>query len=227
MTAAVPVRHYLTEIAGDGARQIADARLGRNGEADIQARLEEARARGAREGRAEADAEHSADLAQREAEFAARLAAERQRWASEEAARISELLSAGMLGVEKAISEQVARVLRPLVPIEVRRAAVDSLAQTLADMLANGTYARIKVSGPGDLVDALSAKLGEARQAVHFETSNSVDVVVNADDTVLETRIGAWVSAINGEVAPADRAVAQTRACDGDNVEAGETGGAL
>ena len=125
MTAAFPVRHYLTEISGDSARQLSDAaRVGRNAAADEQERLEDARMRGVMEGRAAADVEHGAALAAQKAAFEAKLAREREQWAAAEGARLAELLNAGLTDIEQKISDCVGRVLKPVVAADVRRAAV-------------------------------------------------------------------------------------------------------
>lgn len=193
MTAAFPVRHYLTEISGDASRQRPDAgRPGRNAGADVELLIEEARTRGVLEGRAAAEAEHAAQLAARDAAFEEMLAAERKRWAADEGARLGELFAAALRDVERRISERVGRILKPVFAGEVRRAAVSALAQTLRDMVAKGSYARISVSGPRDLLAALQAGLGDAQGPLSFSAEERIDIVVNADDTVLETRIGAW-----------------------------------
>lgn len=203
MTAAFPVRHYLTEISGDVSRQLGEAaRMGRNAGSDVEARLEEARVRGVQEGRAAAEAAHVAAFAAQKAAFEAKLAAEREQWAAAEGARLAELLTAGLLDIEQKISDRVGRILAPVVAAEVRRGAVASLAETLRGMVLKGTYARLNVSGPPDLVAALEAQLGDAREALRFDVSEGVDLVVNADDTVLETRIGAWVQALGCDSTP-------------------------
>lgn len=199
MTAASPVRHYLTEISGDVGRQSSDGgRFGRGAGADAELRIEEARTRGMVDGRAAAEAEYAASLAAREALFEERLAAERQKWAADEGARLGELLASTLLDIERRISEQVGRILRPVFGEEVRRAAVSALALTLRDMVAKGAYARIAVSGPSDLLAALQAGLGDEQGGVSFVVSERADIVVNADDTVLETRIGAWAKFLEG-----------------------------
>ena len=193
MTATFPVRHYLTEISGDPVRPKDDAgRLGRNAATEAEARIEEARTRGILDGRAAADAEYAALLAAKDAAFEERLASERQKWALDEGARLSELLNAGLVDVERRVAQQVGRILKPIFADEVRRAAVSALSQTLSEMLAKGTYARVAVSGPSDLLSALQARVGEVDAALSFVVSEHVDLVVHADETVLETRIGAW-----------------------------------
>lgn len=228
MTAAVPVRHYLTEIAGDSPRQIGDGRNGRH-DADVQRRLDEAHTRGVLEARAEAEHTYAAAHDAREKEFASLIESERKRWALDEAQRLSDLLGAGLREIETSLADCVTRVLRPVVSAGVRRGAVESLANTLREMIASGSYARFKVSGPEDLVRALSDKLGALHEAVHFETSNGVvDVVVHADETVLETRIGAWVAALNGDAPPEVRGDASTGGSESETDESdiGSAGGA-
>lgn len=202
MTSASPVSHYLTEISGDAVRQLGDpARMGgRNAGGDVESRIEEARLRGAAEARAAAEAAQESALAAQRAAFEVKLAAERQRWTSEEGERLAALVSSRLLDIEQKISERVGRVLRPVVDAEVRRAAVSSLAETLRSMLLQGAYARLSVSGPSDLIASLDAHLGDARGAMSFAETDGVDLVVTADDTVLETRIGAWIRSLDTDL---------------------------
>lgn len=229
MTAAFPVRHYLTEISGDSARQLSDAaRVGRNAAADEQERLEDARMRGVMEGRAAADAEHGAALAAQKAAFEAKLAREREQWTAAEGARLAELFNAGLTDIEQKISDCVGRVLKPVVAADVRRAAVLSLSETLRSMVLKGAYAKINVSGPADLLSALEGLLGEARSAMAFHVApGGVDLVVNADDTILETRIGAWVNALGGDAVSQDaaRETGAARAEEDEGVFPSETTG--
>lgn len=228
MTAAHPVRHYLTEISGDPVRPKDEAgRMGRNAPADGDARTKEAHTRGVLDGRAAAEADYAALLAAKDAAFEEKLALERQRWAEEEGARLADLFASGLLDVEGRISEQVGRILKPIFADEVRRAAVSALSQTLKEMLAKGTYARIAVSGPHDLLSALQARIGQADAAMRFVVSERADLVVHADETVLETRIAAWgkfLEAGNGSAIP-DLSRAEIPAAELENLPH-PTGGA-
>ena len=228
MTAAYPVRHYLTEISGDPVRAKDDAgRMGRNATAEADARVEEAHMRGMLDGRAAADAEYAALLAAKDAAFEEKLAAERQKWAADEGARLSALFASGLADVEQRIAAQVGRILKPLFAEEVRRAAVSALSQTLTEMLAKGTYARIVVSGPADLVSVLQARIGPVDAALSFVVSDGVDVTVNADETVLETRIGAWATCLDGGDAAESVALLPTDTFPGaPEGSSRETGGA-
>ncbi|AHB49917.1 hypothetical protein W911_04110 [Hyphomicrobium nitrativorans NL23] len=204
MTATFPVRHYLTEISGDAVRTKDDTgRPGRNAAVEAEARIEEARTRGILDGRAAADAEYAALLAAKDAAFEERLASERQKWAVDEGGRLGNLFHAGLMDVEQRVAEQVGRILKPIFADEVRRAAVSALSQTLTEMLAKGAYTRIAISGPSDLLSALQARVGEVDAALSFVVSERVDLVVHADETVLETRIGAWGKFIEAGAEPA------------------------
>src|SRR5690606_3400050 len=107
MTAAFPVRHYLTEISGDGARPgEAEGRTDRRVSADAEQQISDARAQGVLEGRAAAEAEYAASLAAKDAAFEEKLASERKAWAVEEGARLSGLIAAGLQELEQRIAEQ-------------------------------------------------------------------------------------------------------------------------
>jgi hypothetical protein len=54
----------------------------------------------------------------------------------------------------------------------------------------------MEIVGPEDLLKALQAKLGPEATNVRFSAGAGCDVRVTADQTVLETRLGAWVAKI-------------------------------
>lgn len=226
MRAAVPVRHYLTDISGEVSRHLGESGHAARG-ADVEARLEQARLQGAQEARVEAEREHAAALAAQQAQFDVKLAAERARWVKTEGGRLAELLTTGLRDIEHAIADCVGRVLKPIVSEEVRRGAVSSLAQALQEMIYKGTSQKITVFGPQDLLTVLEAHLEDARSAVRFETSHGTDLVVYADDTVLETRIGAWTRSLSGaSEASSTTAAASTDALNGETTSDETSGGA-
>lgn len=194
MRAALPVAYYLRDLSGEPAQR-------GDGTSEMEIRVQDAHARGVLEGRAAAQAEHDADLAGQIALFEQKLAAERQRWSTEEGVHLGDLIATAMDDLERRIAEQVSRILRPVLAEEVRNRAVARLAQELSGMLAKGDYAKITVSGPRDLLDALEVRLAGGRGGLSFVAADTADLVVSADDTILETRIGAWVRALDEDIA--------------------------
>jgi hypothetical protein len=197
MTHALPVAYYLKDLSGDGTGRAGRGLpgAGPDGTSDIEKRIGEAHALGVLEGRAAAQADHDKALAQQAAQYESKLAAERQKWSADQGRRLGEALAKAMQDIEQRIADQVARVLKPFVSERIKKKASEELALCLNGMLAKGEYAKVTISGPGDLLSAVEAKLGTF-DGISFVTTEGVDVTVSADETIVETRIGAWAEAI-------------------------------
>lgn len=200
MTSTHPVAFYLKELAGEparrGGRRLA---LGEEGGAEAELQIEDAHARGVLEGRAAAQVEQDAALAKLQADFDKKLSAERQRWSREEGARIGKALETSLADLEARVAETVGQILKPLMQAEIRKKAVQELRGALADLLSQGDYAKITVSGPEDLLAAIEAGVGARHEGITFVAAETGDLIVRADDAIVETRIKAWATAIEGE----------------------------
>lgn len=131
--------------------------------------------------------------------FAARLADERAGWAEEEGARLGEALQAALAGIEARIAASVASILRPLIGAALRDKAVDELHDAIGPMLRAG-QALIAISGAADILAALQRRLADAPAAISFTPNASTDVQIVADQTIVESRICAWVERIEATV---------------------------
>jgi hypothetical protein len=101
--------------------------------------------------------------------------------------------------MEVRFSEQVARILKPVLRAEAARRAVAGMMEAFDGLLSKGEFIRVEVSGPEDLLEQMRAHLaGKVANAI-FHASPGCDLRITADETVLETRIGAWALAIDGE----------------------------
>jgi hypothetical protein len=200
MTSTLPVGFYLRELSGEPARRGGRglSALGEGGASEIEARVSEAHAHGVLEGRAAAQAANDAALASQTAALEQRLATEREMWAGEQGSLLGELIAASFADIEQRVSQKIGQILRPLLEEKLRAKAVMDLAQSLDSLLAKGDYAKVAISGPKDLLAALEARLGGAHAGLSFIETDRVDVTVEADETVLETRIKAWMEVIGG-----------------------------
>jgi hypothetical protein len=201
----LPVASYLNELdAGSewahGPRALPGRAAGSGKpSADVEARINEAYARGLSEGQAAARSELDARLKEQAAAVETRLAAERRAWVAGECEQIAAALAAGLSDIEERIASRVARVLKPVIAGHVQRRAVEELVQTLEALLTKGDIGRITVSGPEDLLGALRCSLEGKASNVTFAPAATADLRIEADETVLETRIAAWAAAIGGE----------------------------
>ncbi|GEP03178.1 hypothetical protein [Methylobacterium oxalidis] len=163
---------------------------------DREALLREAEARGRARGLAEAEDRRAAE----EAAFAARFEAERRRWSETEAEALAAGFSAALRALDASLTERIARLLAPVLTDALRRRALSELGAALSRLLADPHHAAIRVSGPQDLLDGLAARLGPLGAAVAFAPADLPEVQVSADQTVIETQLGAWTRLLSAAI---------------------------
>jgi hypothetical protein len=196
---AIPLARFLVDFGTDGGRTADGARGEPSLIESVNARLAESHARGLAEGRAAAQAECAAKLDAQQQDFEQRLAAARQGWAATEGNALSEALVRAVKDLEARLAETAARVLRPFLETEIRRVAVAELVTTIEAILARDKAARVEIAGPDDLLGIVRARLPDTVPAT-FTSCDASDVRVTIDQTVLETRLGAWMAAIEEAV---------------------------
>jgi len=139
-----------------------------------------------------------ADLRQRlESEHALALAEARRAWVENEGDRLADLVVLQMAVFEDALRQTLNAILRPLVLDARKRMTVDELAGAVKTIAFDGNTVRIAASGPSDLLDALETKLGDHARHVSFDADEArPDVRIDADQTVIETRLASWLRAV-------------------------------
>ncbi|MGX7708853.1 hypothetical protein [Methylobacterium sp. Gmos1] len=163
--------------------------------------LAAAEERGRQQGLAEAREEaaiarhHAAEAAE------ARLAEARRHWNEAEAEALADGFAASLRALDAALSDRIARLLVPVLTDALRRQAVAELSGALARLLAEPQAANVRVSGPEDLLAALAGRLGPLAASVSFTASETPEVQVSADQTVIDTQLGAWTRLIAAAVA--------------------------
>ena len=186
---ALPVAGYLIEFG-------AKPRAGGTPAEDTAAPIDDAFRRGLAEGKAAARSECEAELERRSEEHAQQLAKERRDWAAETGEKLAGQLIAGLGSVEAKIAGSVAHVLEPFLIAELRRQTIDELVGITRELMSKDPGISMEISGPDDLLQVLRDRLaGEARN-VRFSAGEGSDVRVCADQTILETRLGAWMARI-------------------------------
>ena len=146
----------------------------------VAAALEAARKEFEQQRAAEREA-HEKHLAAREAEIA-----------ETTSKALAERLTTGLGELNDAIAGHAARVLLRFLDRAIRERAIGELTETVAALVVGGEAARVRVSGPADLVDRLGPALG-AVASVEVQVSDAPDVSIVIDHTIIETRIGAWL----------------------------------
>lgn len=196
---AVPIARYLLELdAGDDARAVPASRpsAGKPSPASKTAVLDEAHAKGVETGKAAAEALVAGKLEQLETAHRTQLASAREAWARQEGERLADQLGTGLEALEVRMAESTARILKPFLAAELQRKAIADLGETLMVLRAQDRAAVISVCGAADLLDAMRARLEGRLDNVAYHPNQVSDVRVTIGETVLETRIGAWMARI-------------------------------
>lgn len=191
---------------GDMLEEPAEIAAGPNIDELVAAAREEARA----EALAEAEAEHELAVAEAvrmereraEAENAAALAAARAEWAATEGERLAGLFDERLDRIESVVRSSLSSVLRPIALGARRRQTVMELAGAVRTLTLDGAALTVRASGPADLLDALAAQLGNGSAMVAFTPDEDrVDVRIECDQTVIESRLAGWRTALEEALA--------------------------
>ena len=196
---AIPLARFLVEFGSDGDHRAdglrQDIRPNAAWMADANARVAESHAQGHAEGKAAAETEFAARLETQRKDFEQQLAMARQSWATTEGNALSETFLHALRDLETRLADTMARILRPFLETEIRRAAIDELVTTIETIVSRGEIAKIEISGPDDLLCVLRARLAGKISAT-FVANEASDVRVAIEQATLETRLGAWIGAI-------------------------------
>ncbi|MBB3951436.1 hypothetical protein [Aureimonas jatrophae] len=134
---------------------------------------------------------------QLETDHAAALADARRAWIESEGERLADLVVLQMAVFEDALRQTLNAILRPLVLDARKRQTVDELAGAVKTIAFDGHAVKIAASGPSDLLEALETKLGDHARHVSFDADEAhTDVRIDADQTVIETRLASWLKAV-------------------------------
>lgn len=161
---------------------------------------------------ADAVAKAEADLSRRlEALYEERAAEDRARHEEEMAAlratlsvELAAKTAAALSSLElKAIEEATsvcARILSQIVDEDVRSRAIAALVGSVRGAVGDADTIRIRVSGPQSLFMPFAAAMGDHARHLEFTESESYDLTVSLDETLFETRLAEWSSALTGAV---------------------------
>jgi hypothetical protein len=203
---AAPIAKYLTHF-GRGAEtpaapeRVVALRPGAVDTAERHARaLEQARADGEAAGRAAALREQEARSVAEAESFAVRLLTERETWRETEAERLAASFAGALAEREQALAAQIARLLTPFIGARMADEVWRSLCAAVDGLMAQGAAATLRVDGPADLVEALRTRCAALGVTIEARESDRADVTIRSDDSVVETRLGAWIAMLDATV---------------------------
>ncbi|MDA9518914.1 hypothetical protein XI06_00735 [Bradyrhizobium sp. CCBAU 11434] len=151
-----------------------------------------------RRGHAAGVAEGEAKLAEERVRSAIRLGEERAKWSDQQAVAIVNGFDAACREIESNIASSVARILLPFLAEAVRDKAIGSLVEQIAALTSNSPVSVFRVTGPSELIDLVRTQLNLAgRTGIEYQSADTVEVRVLADQTTIETQISTWVDRLN------------------------------
>lgn len=152
--------------------------------------LEDAYRRGHTAGLAEGEAK----LAEERVRSAIRLGEERAKWSDQQAVAIVNGFDSACREIESNIASSVARILLPFLADAVRDKAIGSLVEQISALTSNSPVPAFRVTGPSELIDLVRTQLNLAgRSGVEYQSADTVEVRVLADQTTIETQISTWM----------------------------------
>lgn len=158
---------------------------------------------------AEAVANAEAELEARLAEaHAAQLAAVQEAAANESrafmetlGADIGERIAARMDQLQEQVSQAIgaaaARTIGGLLSDALRERSLAALAESIGAALDDAEAIRIQVRGPAHLYEKLAVMLGDRTKNLDFSEAPGFDLTVSIDETVIETRMSEWSTALS------------------------------
>jgi hypothetical protein len=159
-------------------------------------RIEQGRLRAFEDGREAARTELEDERAKMRETLAAQVAQERKKWVEEEAQLLASAHRAAFDDFETRCAQAVANILRPfMIPLAISR-VTEALVENLEALFTSRSRALFEISGPADLLDALREKFAGRDACFAFKHEAAIDVRVRHEDTIIETQLGAWVTAL-------------------------------
>ncbi len=159
-------------------------------------RLEQGRLLAFEEGRESARRELEDERARMGEKLEIEVAAARAIWVGEEAERLAGAHRAAFESFEMRCAQAVANILRPFTTQLVIGRVTEALVENLEVLFKGRAQASFEISGPADLLDALREKFASRDAAVAYKPDDKIDVRVLSGDTIIETQLGAWLTAL-------------------------------
>jgi len=213
----IPIAQYLSQLGGENAPLPVERRLGRREASfarpkvistteevvvtppgpSIEARITEAYARGLQEGRIDAHAEHARREAVREADYESRRQKERQEFLDGEYARLADAIGSKLDDIEEHITGVLANILKPFLAEWQSKMVAEALNKDVEKLFAAGAPTLLRIHGPEKILSAMRERLSGRPVEVEYSPNEGIEVVVETEDTRIETQLSSWLSLIS------------------------------
>ncbi|QDZ02711.1 hypothetical protein FQ775_21345 [Nitratireductor mangrovi] len=162
---------------------------------DIDAIVAEAVAKAEAEFAARLEAEHEERLAAERESHAGEVEALNQRLGEELATRIEASFGATEGRLLDLTAEVMSRILGTILTEDLQQRSVEQLGNIIRTAIREAGTVRVKVRGPLSLYEPLTEKLGDLASMLEFSETSGLDLTVELDEGVYETRLAEWSKA--------------------------------
>lgn len=167
---------------------------------DIEDEKSKARDEGYEAATAEMKERHEEQLAQIEAKHRAEIEALTAKYEGGVTERVETFLTDMKASVSDTVDASVARVLSPFVREEVARAAGAKFAADVAEEVGQGRTVKLSVRGSEAFIEMMRKRLDPLVTEVEYEESAEIDMTLEVGDSILVTRLKAFVEAMEEQI---------------------------
>ena len=143
-----------------------------------------------------ATAQFEVILSQRDEEVRTQLSTAQQEFAEQCGARLAEDLSMAIREIKADLARDAAQTILPFIDAHLREKAVDDLAESITAFTGDGGQARLRVTGPVALIDALQERLPEGWLLTATADESNPELSVQVDSRLFRTQIAHWVKRV-------------------------------
>lgn len=100
------------------------------------------------------------------------------------------------VAISQSVADQTLQALLPIIDADVARRSVAALADAVRKAMAEEKAADVLVRGPTRLFDMLKPKFDERGIECRHVEAETVDIIVEINETVLTTRLSVWAQSL-------------------------------
>jgi hypothetical protein len=191
----MPLARYLAELPHAGTEGMIDVGNRASAAVDYKRDVEQAFLRGQEEGRAAARIESEATLKRERDGLEERLAVERRNWTAQQSEQLAASIARGLDQIETSVTNIVARLLEPILLVNMRNTVLDALKNELEALWTHDGTVPMRICRPADLLEGLRERIGTRSHAEYVE-SDRCEVRIEVGPTIIETRLAAWAATL-------------------------------
>lgn len=163
---------------------------------DVEAERQEAYDDGHADGRRESEEVFAGQLATIADEHAQEIRTIEERHDAEVMRVIHARFFDMTVAISQSVADQTLQALLPVIDADVARRSVAALADAVRKAMTEEKAADVLVRGPTRLFDMLKPKFDERGIACRHVEAETVDIIVEINETVLTTRLQVWAQSL-------------------------------